>query len=583
MPKAKSTQKPLAAAVAEAKPTQMPPALETAVARPTQMPPGIETPKAFYRGALAENPLASEEAGVAGPRGGANMYGAFSIETFCNAGSLSLTHEDAYGWIDYVDNFTPLNFRYMDAGVKVWAYYETYDNWLDTYGMDAVCAVYHSGHGGMDGNGVFYAPMGAPWATTNDCTAVSSNMQLGNEHARYIFWSTCLSLRVLDGHSPIRTWGHSPNPGFRMIFGFETVSWDDPNYGKFFWEEWNKNKSFSTAWLDSSWRIAHDQAPSAAACGATAQEAQDRVFNERYFYGPQVSHNWWWWRWYSVAAALREPQRSVPRDLLIARLEPAMARMQSSGELADRFQLDMSAHGSGSPSQDGGFRVTDGDRSIVYGSDGSLDVQMARPNLANRTPIASRQAVSLAQEAVRRYGLDQQTPLVLDRVLLSSEAGGTDRESGQLEGPYTTGTVVQFRQVINGLPVITPGAGTVRVSVDNDSKVTNVHSSVRAIAELRDRALNTTPVPPPEGVTASPQPPDPSNYEQRLAMEFSKQLASWVVKGGMPLEFTTVPGSTEIGYDIRGNQAVLIARKAVEVDFGNGYRKRYWVTAPLFE
>jgi hypothetical protein len=50
----------------------------------------------------------------------------------------------------------------------------------------------------------------------------------------------------------------------------------------------------------------------------------------------------------------------------------------------------------------------------------------------------------------------------------------------------------------------------------------------------------------------------------------------------MPLEFTTVPNSTEIGYDIDGDEAILIARKAIEVNFGNGYRKRYWVTVPLF-
>jgi hypothetical protein len=45
---------------------------------------------------------------------------------------------------------------------------------------------------------------------------------------------------------------------------------------------------------------------------------------------------------------------------------------------------------------------------------------------------------------------------------------------------------------------------------------------------------------------------------------------------------SSVPGSTEIGYDIQGNEAILIARKAVEVNFGSGYRKRYWVTVPLF-
>src|SRR3954470_21439577 len=94
-------------------------------------------------------------------RTAANLYGAFSIETFCDVGSLSLTHDDTAGWLGYTEQFSPRNFWYQDAGVRVWAYYEDYDNWQGTYGMDAVRSVYHCGHGGMDANGVFYVPMGA--------------------------------------------------------------------------------------------------------------------------------------------------------------------------------------------------------------------------------------------------------------------------------------------------------------------------------------------------------------------------------------------------------------------------------------
>ena len=204
--------------------------------RPTQIPTQTQVGTVVTPGGAAlQNPF---DGVVAGARGGAKMYGAFSIETFCDAGSLSLTHDDAGGWYNYVKQYTAPNFWYQDAGVAVWAYYETYDNWLDTYGMDAVRAVYHSGHGGMDGNGVFYAPMGSDWGGLG-CTATSNNMQLGNETARYVFWSTCLSLRVKEGHSPIRTW-YNANLGLRMIFGFETMSWDDANYGKNFWQKWNK-------------------------------------------------------------------------------------------------------------------------------------------------------------------------------------------------------------------------------------------------------------------------------------------------------------------------------------------------------
>src|SRR5215212_10035928 len=72
---------------------------------------------------LEDNPFApSAHAGA--PRAGANMYGAFSLEAFCGAGGLSYTHEDAGGWLAYVEKFTPRNFWYKDQNVKPWAYYE---------------------------------------------------------------------------------------------------------------------------------------------------------------------------------------------------------------------------------------------------------------------------------------------------------------------------------------------------------------------------------------------------------------------------------------------------------------------------
>jgi hypothetical protein len=557
--------------------------------QPTQFPPEgksikKEVTEASSLALATENPI--EASFATGVRGGANFYGGCSIEVGCGCsfGTLTYTHEDAQGWLNYVNKFTPINFWYKDCGVQPWIYYEPYDDWQDTYGVDAVMAFYHSGHGGMDGNGVFYLPMSKSWGNEG-CTIVSSNdkLQWGNERTRYIFLSTCLSLRVLGGQSPIKTW-HRSNRGWRMLFGYETVSWDNPNYGKFFWEEWNKGKSFSTAWLDASWRIAHDQAPSVVACGATAEEAKNRLFNERYFYSGRVSSNYYWWRWYYASSAAREPQLVPPQNLMFARLQSVVVARQSATALAERFQMDLEIPSEVATAREGSYRIDSGDKRLSYGSDGSIEVRLAKPNLGNRTPLATQQATALAQEAVWRYGLDQEVPVVFDRVLLSFEGGGTADGSGQIEGPYTTGTIVQFRQVINGVPVITPGAGTVRISIDNDGTVTDVHSSVRNIEQLSTRPTSSVSAPTPEGVVTPVLAPEPTGYEQLLAAEFSKQLAIWVAKGGggMPLEFATIPGSTEIGYDIQGDGAVLIARKAVEVNFGSGYRKRYYVTVPFF-
>ena len=72
-------------------------------------------------------------------------------------------------------------------------------------------------------------------------------MRLGNEQANTSS-GRHVSLRVFDGHSADPHLGRA-NLGFRMLFGFETVSADDPDYGRLVWDEWNRGKSFSTAWL----------------------------------------------------------------------------------------------------------------------------------------------------------------------------------------------------------------------------------------------------------------------------------------------------------------------------------------------
>jgi hypothetical protein len=526
-------------------------------------------------------------------KGGGNYWGAFSLQNFCNAGGLSHTHEDAGGWLAYLEQFNPRNFWYKDNGVRIWAYYDynNYDDWLDTYGMDAVLAVYHSGHGGMDGNGTFYAPLGADWSGKG-CTAVSSEMRFGDEHVNYIFWSTCVSCRVLEGHNPIQTWA-SANEGFRMLFGFETTSWDSPNYGSAFWKHWNMGKSLSTAWLDASWYdVAHDQAPSVVACGSNAQEAQDRLFNERYFYWDHVSNDWWWWRWYyaaTAAIATRELNRALPKELLVAELKPIDINEQYVRGVLERCNIEMKLPSDVMATRDGIFHLKEGATRIAFGSEGTYELQLAQPNLSNRDHISLNKAKSIAHEAVKRYGLSEGISLTFDRIRLAAEGGSSREEAGHIEGPYITETTVQFRQVINRLPVLTQGTGEVSISIDNDGTVTGLHCGIRPVERLVDHPKNTTSTPSEEGPVAKPRARDVTGYEQMLAEEWTKRLASWVIRGKAPLQYTVVPGSTEIGYDIRGNEAILVARRAVEVELGNepdtnvSYKKRYWVMAPILE
>ena len=110
-----------------------------------------------FKKAILLDPFVKEKAKTAKAlktivSGSNDFYGANSLETFSSASGLTYTHDDADGFLDYPTSFPgkAANYWRKDAGVKVWAYEETYDNWQDSFGIDAVRVFYHSGHGDMD-------------------------------------------------------------------------------------------------------------------------------------------------------------------------------------------------------------------------------------------------------------------------------------------------------------------------------------------------------------------------------------------------------------------------------------------------
>ncbi len=570
--------------------------------RPTLEPPGYPQPES-YSGPVpqeaaedqaAENPLTDRETGRAVARTDVgytsnDVYGAFSIENFPpGIGNLSQTHDDAIGWLNFLGGTNPANFWLADAGVQAWAYYEDYDNWQDTYGMDAVLAAYHSGHGTMDANGVFFAPVGAAWGSEGVWVR-SDRMRLGNEQANYIFWSTCFSCRVLGGHSPFRTW-RAANQGFRMLFGYETTSVDNPNYGSAFGQEWRNGKPLSTAWLDASWyHISTHQAPSVVACGATAAEAQNRLYTERMFNWAHVTPNYWAWRWYYAANAARElgaparqPNLIAPQRLLTARLTPVGTDVQSIRGIVDRLGLELRVPSGLTPQRDGGFLLRQGKARLGISANGSFDASIATPNRNNRSQIPVGSAVSIATEIVAQLDIEANAEVVFDQVRLTGEGSGSDRGSGSIDG-FIAETTVQFRQLIDGVPVVAPGAGELHITIDNDGKITAIHSSLRGVDRLHP--MNPAPDGQRSSGFRSDSGPvaDPEDIEQALGEAFARQLAAFAIRGSAPLGYTIVPNSTEVGYAIIGSQATLVAQRLVEFDCGFGLRKQYWLRVPISE
>jgi hypothetical protein len=538
-----------------------------------------------------ESPIApAKEKGMGAViSGSADMYGACSIENFSSASSLSLTHEDAQGWIDYVTKFTPGNFWYKDAGVQVWLYEEAYDNWQDTYGTDAVVAFYHSGHGAMDGNGVFQAPLGSKW--DNRDWAFSNRMSLGNETVRYLFWSTCFSLRVFGANNPIRTW-HDVNQGFRMLFGYETTSVDNPNYGKFFWEEWNKGKSFSTAWLDASWRISHNQVPTAMATGINAAEAQSRLFNERNFYAAAGSRNYYQWRWYNAASSIRAAINEINYN---QQLPPMVALYTKDDDRADRAAKVANALGLTKKATSqllydkyGAAYFQDKNKRATISNDGHINIHTGEFNFKNTDAFDQGKAVRLSKEVIGECGIDKHATLEFDKVIHGYTCSGNTKGSGKIGTPTISETIVQYRQVINGMKSINSGNGIVRVAIDNDGKVMDVFDSTKQVVDLSPKgaaALSPTPGKKVAGKTKV-TPAIREKIEEAFETELNKILLQNQVKTAvsakMPKGERAVIVDEKIGYNLNGGHGTVEAEREYEADLGYGLKKRYKIRIPIY-
>ncbi|MET7362849.1 DUF6345 domain-containing protein [Streptomyces sp. NPDC005562] len=532
------------------------------------------------------SPLEPEKPSAAGDRDSTfGWWGAFSIQKFVNQATLYHTHEDATGWLAYLQQFYDRNFWFADGGAQVWAYEETYDNWQDRYGMDAVVAVYHSGHGGMDGNGVFFAPLGAAWDGRSD--AISNRMALGNEKVNYVFFSTCDSLKVTGGHSPIRTWG-GPNIGFRMLFGFETTSIDSGDYGKKFWEKWRAGQTYCDAWLNASWDIYHGQAPSVCAVGATQAEATNRLNTERNFYREHVPDSWYAWRWYYARASIRDTLTQLPGQRQIVQLAPAEpgAELSRLGQLADFPSASLQEI---QTERMGVLSATSGDRVISTSPQGNHWIRLAEPNHRNTRQLPTERAIEAARAFAERYA--EGAELVVDGVHDLMQNSGT-KDGSEVGRPVSLQTHVTFRQVFDGVPVITPGLGLIRVGLDNDGTPVQAQIAIRrATGATREPSSEISP-PQPKGGTASAAPleRDPRGALEAAQRRLLAHLAAVTAgeegaRGAaaeQSLEITDVPGTFDVGYEVEGDEAYPAARKLIEIGARDSmFKTRRWVVAPL--
>lgn len=165
-------------------------------------------------------------------------------------------------------------------------------------GADTVDFALLSTHGGS-GSDYFAAAFGIKILK---CLWDNRDGRLGNLNCKWVIMDTCQSLQLPDPHNK---WHHCFR-GLHMVLGFtggcSDSSWTEDR-GWDFGRRAGAGAKLSDAWLDEAYSDWCDDNPVAMACGRNADDARNRVFNERitshYSSIPHREIRYYWWRWRS--------------------------------------------------------------------------------------------------------------------------------------------------------------------------------------------------------------------------------------------------------------------------------------------
>ena len=477
------------------------------------------------------------------------MYAGVSVQVFPNGdAALSTPHGDVKAFLDYVRQFNGVNFHAQDDDVREWRFNREYDNWQDSLGMDSVRVLHTYTHMGMAADGRYVAAMGRTW--DNTFLAESTRMSFGDQRLRYLMLHGCHSLEMQGGQNPWRTWAE-PNKGARMIFGFDGLTYDVGGLGAGFFREWNKGKSFSQSWQDAAFSTLTNHRPSSTACGATAEEAQDRLWNERLFHGGAVSDNWYWWRWAGPTVIEVVITITVPPSPMRLSVERRPVDDEVARNLGDRFGLRPWIASAASPDpehrDDGGDALV-GPR-LVLSPDGSYEAFLAEPDRYAR-PIDVDAAREIAERTVRSLELD--TELVLD-ALTVTEHGGASQDGDRTETAIADFTA-HFRQVYDGTPMARGHDGHVSVTLDAAGTVCSVSDRTVAVVDAVEAA-------PSDGYEV-----DVDESLGRAIADLERQLRC---DGRSDSELVLLPDTRDVSYRVDHGSAVLVAREEVEIRSGD--------------
>ena len=254
-----------------------------------------------------------------------------------------------------------------------------------------------------------------------------------------------------------------------MIFGFGSTSLDWWAYGQNFFRIWNTGASFSQAWQDASLGLTFNQVVSSTACGATAAEAQTRLWSERLFSGERTRDDWFWWRWNGVSPDIEvEVHLGIGVPSVPLHFRAARARDERLRQLADTFGVPV---GSAELADPGAGEAWGASEHVVLADDGTIVASLAAVDVGAEL-AAGDELRAAADSVVGDLDPDGRLDLVFDRFTSSFHAGaGRD---GELVEAEVADFTAHYRQRFEGTPAVMGGAGHVAVTLDRAGRLCRI-------------------------------------------------------------------------------------------------------------
>lgn len=418
----------------------------------------------------------------------------------CGLANLPGTDGDATGFIENEAKYQKENFLYGDGDVLTQDFAQGVagvagaDNNIDPTvparrnGIDSVVIAYIATHGVVASDGNFVFVIGSRDGTCNSIS--TKDMKLGDGYLRYLFVSTCESVKAV---SPGKQWFQCAK-GLRAVFGYDGTIADSPDYGRFFFEEWKKDGVTTTqAFIRASWRVNPNQIAVAAWFGHTAAEAQGFCDTETHFQHEPIdaqfiAHHRSSFDDLQQSATVPGKVRSM--TLIFDTPAPLTDPSATLAHFVPPTELDQSLARARSGATVS-YRTSSGTRMMRNARSGSLDITFPRYSQAPSTAATLTNAEAITAATAYLSGIRAAIPgihssanglaLALRPSAVRRVYSGMSSRDGVVRDEWCTDVTVVFRQTVNGIPTIGPG-GLIEVTLDGEKQVSRVRAVTREIA-----------------------------------------------------------------------------------------------------